>query len=153
MQIREVTHAHPDIQALIAIHKAFCLSVSPPEACHAVTTDTPDLSGFRYWLAHEIGQRLGCIALKRIDPTHGEIKTMHVLEAARGKGAGRRLVEHLIAEARADGITRLSLETGTNAPFAASRALYERHGFVDCGPFADYSAHPFSHFMTLTLQS
>lgn len=151
MQITEVTAAHPDIQVLIATHKAFCVAVSPPEACHAVTTETPDLSGFRYWLASENGAPRGCIALKRLGPAEGEVKTMHVLQAARGKGVGRVLVEHLIAEARASGMTRLSLETGTNAPFAASRSLYESHGFAPCGPFADYADHPFSHFMTRAL--
>lgn len=151
MQIAEVTAAHPDIQSIIAVHKAFCELVSPPEACHAVTSETPDLSGFRYWLASEDGAPLGCIALKRLGPAEGEVKTMHVLASARGKGVGRVLVEHLLQEARASGMTRLSLETGTNAPFAASRALYENQGFAPCGPFADYNDHPFSHFMTRAL--
>ncbi|MEL6664220.1 MAG: GNAT family N-acetyltransferase, partial [Pseudomonadota bacterium] len=35
-------------------------------------------------------------------------------------------------------------------PFAASRALYAQFGFAPCEPFARYSEHPFSHFMTLS---
>jgi len=148
LKIIEARAGHSDIQALITIHKAFCEAVSPPEACHAVTTRTPELAGYRYWLASEDGVPLGCIALKRLDDTHGEVKTMHVLEAARGKGVGRALVDRLIREASAEGLTRLSLETGSNPPFAASRALYASFGFVPCAAFGAYTDHPFSHFMT-----
>ncbi|MEO0816326.1 MAG: GNAT family N-acetyltransferase [Pseudomonadota bacterium] len=151
MQITEVNAVHPDIQMLIATHKAFCEAVSPPEACHAVTTQTPEIEDFRYWLASEDGAALGCIALKRLNDDEGEVKTMHVLQTARGKGAAKALVERLLTEARAENLTRLSLETGTNAPFAASRALYARHGFAECEPFGDYSGHPFSYFMTREL--
>jgi putative acetyltransferase len=45
----------------------------------------------------------------------------------------------------------LSLETGSPAYFDAARALYARHGFVECGPFADYVLDPYSVFMTLDL--
>ena len=105
MTIIEAPASHRDIQALISIHKAFCETVSPPEACYAVTTRTPELAGYRYWLASEDGAPLGCIALKRLDATHGEVKTMHVLKAARGKGVGRALVDRLAREASAAGLT------------------------------------------------
>ena len=38
---------------------------------------------------------------------------MHVVEAARGRGTGGAILAHLIADAAAPGITRLSLETGS----------------------------------------
>jgi len=150
MQIIEVTSETDDIQSLISVHKAFCEAVSPPEACHAVTTDAPEVSDFRYWLARDGDEVLGCIALKQLGDHHGEVKTMHVLESGRGKGAGKALVQRLINEARKIGMTRLSLETGTNPPFAASRALYAQFGFAPCEPFAGYFQHPFSYFMTLS---
>jgi hypothetical protein len=53
--------------------------------------------------------------------------------------------------ARAGGMSRLSLETGAWPYFAPARALYARHGFVECGPFGDYREDPNSVFMTLVL--
>ncbi len=67
------------------------------------------------------------------------------------KGLGRRLLQHLLTEARSMGLKRLSLETGTEPYFAAASALYEAHGFVDCAPFADYRLDPHSRYMTLAL--
>jgi putative acetyltransferase len=59
----------------------------------------------------------------------------------------------LIHVARAGGATRLSLETGAWPYFAPARAFYARHGFVPCGPFAEYPQDPNSVFMALDLQS
>jgi putative acetyltransferase len=61
------------------------------------------------------------------------------------------MLDHLIASARAEGITRLSLETGSQPGFAAARALYRRAGFSDCGPFATYRPDPNSVFLTRTI--
>lgn len=76
---------------------------------------------------------------------------MHTVAALRGKGAGGAMLEHLIAQARSSGMTRLSLETGSWDYFTAARALYRRHGFVDCDPFADYVLDPNSVFLTRML--
>jgi putative acetyltransferase len=61
------------------------------------------------------------------------------------------MVRHIIAAARARGMMRLSLETGSSAYFLPARALYARHGFVQCGPFGEYGEDPNSVFMTLEL--
>jgi putative acetyltransferase len=61
------------------------------------------------------------------------------------------LLRLIIAEARQRGYRRLSLETGSMPFFAPAHRLYERHGFVDCGPFAGYREDPNSRFMTLVL--
>src|SRR5207248_3478742 len=94
---------------------------------------------------------LGIGALKRLSPRHGEIKSMHTAAARRGKGAGSAMLEHIIASARACGMSRLSLETGSWDYFRPARALYARHGFRECPPFADYVPDPNSVFMTLDL--
>ena len=97
------------------------------------------------------GELLGVAALKRLEDGHGEVKSMHTAEAARGRGVGRALVEHLIAVARERGYRRLSLETGAGPTFAPARRLYARAGFVPCELFADYVASPNSAYMTLVL--
>jgi putative acetyltransferase len=76
---------------------------------------------------------------------------MHVVEAARGSGIGRALVEHLIGVAGGAGFTRLSLETGSMAAYAPARSLYARAGFTFCDPFGDYRPSANSSFMTLLL--
>jgi len=67
------------------------------------------------------------------------------------QGLGEAMLLHLIAAARARGYRRLSLETGSGVAFEPAIGLYRKHGFVECGPFADYSEDPFSTFMTLAL--
>jgi putative acetyltransferase len=74
-----------------------------------------------------------------------------VVEAARGRGIGGAMLQHLIDDAAAAGITRLSLETGSWAYFAPAVALYHRHGFVECEPFGEYVPDRNSIFMTREL--
>ena len=76
---------------------------------------------------------------------------MHTAAAARGRGVGRAMLDHLLGVARAEGVRRVSLETGTMAEFAPARALYESAGFTACGPFADYRPSVDNCFMTLLL--
>jgi putative acetyltransferase len=76
---------------------------------------------------------------------------MHVLSEARGRGLSRRMLDHLVTEARAAGFTQLSLETGIQPTFVAARALYAKAGFEECPPFEGYSNDPNSVFMTKTL--
>ena len=105
----------------------------------------------RFWSAWDGDELVGVGALKRLDPEHGEIKSMHTAEAARGRGVGSSLLRHIMAHARTAGMKRLSLETGSWPYFLPARALYARHGFVECGPFGDYREDPNSIFMTTPL--
>ena len=91
---------------------------------------------------------LGCGALKRLGPGHGEIKSMRTAGNALGRGVGKAMLDHLVATARAEGMTRLSLETGSTEQFAAANRLYETEGFERTGPFGDYADTPFTRFFT-----
>ena len=62
------------------------------------------------------------------------------------------MLRHIIAVARARGMSRLSLETGASEYFLPARALYRSHGFLECPPFADYVLDPNSVFMSLDLR-
>lgn len=141
----------PEIAALLEEHLADMHATSPRESVHAL-----DLQGLRqpsitFWSLWQ-GERLaGCVALKALDATHGEIKSMRTARVLHRQGVGRKLLEHLIAEARGRGYTRLSLETGSMDFFIPARTLYARFGFVECGPFAGYKPDPNSTFMTLPL--
>ena len=76
---------------------------------------------------------------------------MRTASAHLRKGVARAMLRHILAEARARGLRRVNLETGTPAPFAAAQKLYASEGFVECGPFADYVLDPYSLFMTKVL--
>jgi putative acetyltransferase len=93
----------------------------------------------------------GCGALKELDPSHGEVKSMRTVTAHRGKGAARALLTHIIAEAKARRYDRLSLETGAAPAFEAARRLYESAGFEPCRPFAGYEEDANSVFLTKQL--
>ena len=54
------------------------------------------------------------------------------------KGVAAALMRHILQVARERGYRRLSLETGSPDAFKPARAMYERFGFEECGPFADY---------------
>ena len=76
---------------------------------------------------------------------------MRTAPALRRQGLARSLLLHAMAQARAAGLRRVSLETGSMPFFAPARALYRAHGFVPCGPFADYREDPNSVFMRCDL--
>jgi putative acetyltransferase len=140
-----------DVRELLARHLSFAGANTPPEDIHALEVDAlldPAVTFFSFRLD---GDLLGVAALKQLDGEHAEIKSMHTAQAARGRGIGRALVEHLVAVARARGYRRLSLETGSGPAFAAARRLYASAGFTPCGPFAEYRSSPNSAYMTLTL--
>jgi len=151
LQIKEDDLRGPEIRALLEAHLDFARKVSPPESVHALDLDSLRLPEITFWTAWQEGELLGCCALKDHGDSHGEIKSMHTAHLHRGKGIAAMLLKHTIAVAKQRSYNRLNLETGSNEPFAPARALYARHGFTDCGPFANYVDHPFSHFMTLEL--
>ncbi len=91
---------------------------------------------------------LGCGALKRLEPGHGEIKSMRTADAALGRGVGKALLDHIVDAAKAEAMSRLSLETGSTDQFAAANRLYEKEGFERCGPFGGYADTPFTRFFT-----
>ena len=110
--------------------------------------DSPRIT---FLVMREAGEPVGMGALKRLSGSGGEIKSMHVLAERRGQGLSRLMLQALVAEARAGGMTRLSLETGAQDSFRAARALYAGAGFAECGPFEGYGADPNSVFMSRSL--
>ncbi|MBM3217403.1 MAG: GNAT family N-acetyltransferase [Candidatus Rokubacteria bacterium] len=135
-------------RALIARHLAGMHEHSPPESVHAFDVDKLRQPGVTFWSAWLGDDIAGCGALKRLDAQRGEIKSMRVADAFLGRGVGRAMLEHLMAEAKARGMRSLWLETGSAPAFIPALRLYESAGFVRCGPFEDYEEDPFSVFMT-----
>jgi len=140
-----------EVHELLSEHLRNMHLHSPPESVHAL-----DLEGLRqpeitFWTVWDGNDLLGCGALKELDATHGEIKSMRTAAAHLRKGVARSMLAHILAEARNRGYRRVSLETGSAEAFVPARRLYESFGFAHCGPFEGYVEDSFSVFMTLEL--
>ena len=70
---------------------------------------------------------IGSVGLLRVDGVTCELRKMYLLPRARGRGLGKRLLDHALARARDLGYRRVVLETATALKEAI--ALYERRGF------------------------
>ena len=115
-----------------------------------------DLSGLTdprvtVWSAWHGEALAGIGALKGPGGAAGEVKSMRTHPDHLRRGVGAAILERIIAEARARGMRRLSLETGSGAAFEAALALYRKRGFVTGGPFADYAPSDFNQFLHLDL--
>jgi putative acetyltransferase len=143
--------AGPEVAALLAEHLDDMRASSPPESTHALDLEALRRSDVTFWTVWDDHVLLGFGALRELDPSHGEIKSMRTASAYQGLGVGSALVRHVVAEASRRGYGRLSLETGSSDHFVPARRLYARHGFVPCPPFGEYRDDPNSVYLTLEL--
>lgn len=149
--ITEESPTGADLKLLFERHTADMHADTPPESIHMMDASELAIPEVRFFVMRDVGMPVGMGAFKRIDDTHAEIKSMHVLAEVRGRGLSRRMLEHLVDEAKATGYRRLSLETGVQPTFIAARALYAKAGFTECPPFEGYWDDPNSVFMTKAL--
>ena len=151
LQIELDDLSRPEVHALLREHLSNMYELSPPESVHALDLSklrSPDVT---FWTVWEGSMLLGCGALKELDPTHGEVKSMRTPKTLRRRGAGRAILVRIIEEARSRSYARLSLETGAHEAFRPAQRLYESFGFSYCGPFGSYEPDPNSVFMSLAL--
>ena len=151
MDIRRGDLSDQRILALLRHHFETCHEVTPPGSAHVFDVARLKAPEIDFWAAFEGETLLGVGAMKPLDATHGEVKSMHTTEAVRRLGVGSAMLRHIIETSRARGLTRLSLETGSFGYFHPAIALYKVHGFTECPPFGDYRPDPNSVFLTLTL--
>ena len=151
MEIRIDDLRGAEIRQLLEEHLASMRRHSPPESVHALPIEglrQPEVTFWSIWHKDEL---LGCGALKELDASHGEIKSMRTSSSHLRQGVARRMLEHITAEALRRGYRRLSLETGSMLAFEPARQLYARAGFSYCEPFANYLEDANSVFMTKEL--
>lgn len=142
----------PHLARFLQAHLDDLAPTAPAESRHALDVRALQRPGVRLWVARDGEQIAGTVALAPLDIGHEELKSMRAAPERRGEGIASRLLSHAIADARARGVERISLETGSMDFFVAARALYARAGFVACGPFAHYAEDPNSVFMTKVLE-
>ncbi len=148
MEIRLDSLERPEVINLLEEHLACMARISPPGSCHVMNVARlrgPDVT---FWSLWDGGRLAGCGALKEIDPTHGEVKSMRTARPYLRQGVARRLLLHILTEARRRRYRRLSLETGSMPYFEPARNLYRQAGFLECEPFAEYRPDPNSVFFT-----
>ena len=148
MSATQITIAHEDpdspaarncLRAYFALLAERIPGVNPGH----VPDPDPEADSFRpphgaFLIARASGEVLGCVSLKRHDPTTGEIKRLWIAPAARGHGLGRRLLTVIEDEARALGFTGLVLDT--NAALTEAIALYSTSGWLETEPYTGFPA-------------
>lgn len=137
--------------ALVRQHLAGMHELSPAESVHALGVAQLQEPSVTVWSAWRGGELAGIGALAFLGDTDGELKSMRVAAAHLGTGVGRAILRHILTDARARGLTRVWLETGSDAGFLAARTLYASEGFIECPAFGDYLPDPASTFMTRAL--
>lgn len=147
IDIQEEDPGTSDVHALLLEHLADMQEYSPPDSVHALDMNALKASAITFWTVREKGTLLGCGALKRLDKQRAEIKSMKTVVAHLRKGVASELLKHIIVVATEQNLKYLMLETGSPDAFAPARSLYSQFGFVECGPFADYTKDPYSVFM------
>jgi putative acetyltransferase len=153
MEIRVDNLRGPAIRALLEDHLAEMHRHSPPESVHALDLDGLRKPEVTFWTAWADGSLAGCGALKELERTHGEIKSMRTAPAYRRQGVAKAMLTHIVGEAGRRRYHRLSLETGSMDAFRPARELYESFGFSYCPPFGDYVPDPNSVFLTRVLSA
>ncbi|WP_336210911.1 GNAT family N-acetyltransferase [Nonomuraea sp. LPB2021202275-12-8] len=143
----------PEIAAFLDEHLQEMRSITPLESKHALDLDALRKPDVTFWTVLDGDTLVGCGAIKRLDAEHAEVKSMRTRPVRKRSGVASLLLGHIITEAGRMGLTRLSLETGSDEHFLPARKLYEKFGFDYCEPFADYRPDPNSVFMTRTLET
>ncbi len=140
-----------EIISLLQEHLDDMKAVSPPESRHALDLDGLKDPSIKFWTIWEGNVLAGCGALKQLDETDAEIKSMRTSKGFINKGVASKLLMYIVKQAKRNGLKKLSLETGSMDYFLPAHGLYKKHGFNFCGPFADYKEDSNSIFMSLDL--
>ena len=135
----------PEVIRLIEALDAYHVALYPAESNHLLSVEALDQPDIRFFVARVGTEAVGCGALRVSTAGYGEVKRMYVLPAARGRNLGRRMLERIEEQARAEGLKCLRLETGIHQREALG--LYQSAGFIECGPFGEYVPDPLSVFM------
>ncbi|MCQ8277703.1 GNAT family N-acetyltransferase [Acetobacteraceae bacterium KSS8] len=134
-------------RALVAAHLAGMHRDSPPDAVFALPVDALLAPDIRIWSAWR-GDRIAGIGALRVLSDHaGEVKCMRTHADFLRQGVAAAILDRIVAEARAAGLKRLSLETGNGLAFQPALSLYRTKGFRDGAPFADYVENGHSVFL------
>lgn len=138
---------------LLALHLAGMHANSPPDSVYALDLSGLKAPGIAVWSVWDGDEAVGIGALKELGNGSAEVKSMRTHPEHLRRGVAAQLLDHLAAEAKARGLTRLSLETGSGPAFEPALALYRKYGFVNGDAFSDYQPSAFNQFLHLRLSA
>ncbi len=141
----------PRLRDLLALHLDAMRRWSPPDSVHALDLSDLKATGVTLFTLLESETLLAMGALRTLEDGGAEIKSMRTHPDHLGRGAGRAMLEHLIAEASRRGCVRISLETGSGEAFEPALNLYRRRGFKDGAAFGGYAPSGFNQFLHMDL--
>ena len=112
------------------------------ESRHGFSVEKLLRDGVAFFVLRDDDRPAACGGLLLVGQEYAEVKRMYVRPAFRGRGFGRRMLDHLVARAAAHGLHVIRLETGIHQREAI--ALYEGAGFRRIPPFGPYRDDPVS---------
>ena len=140
-----------EVNDLLKKHFIELRSVSPEGSAHVLDIEGLKDPSIKFWSLWENNKLVGCGALKFLEKNHGEFKSIRVADEFKKKGAGERIINHLIEEAKKLEVSKLSIETGAGNFFLPARKLFSKFGFKKCPPFANYKDDPNSCYYSIDL--
>ena len=140
-----------EVNNLLKKHFIELRSVSPEGSTHVLDIEGLKDPSIKFWSLWENNELVGCGALKFLEKKHGEFKSIRVADKFRKTGVGKKIIDHLIEEAKKLEVSKLSIETGAGNFFLPARKLFSKFGFKKCSPFAHYKNDPNSCYYSLDL--
>jgi putative acetyltransferase len=140
-----------ELAQVLKAHWLFCTSTTPIEHVYALDASKLFAPGITVFGARVLGEMVGVGAIRILDAHHAELKSMHTLAKSRGQGVGKAMVAYIENFALAQGVKRMSLETGATEPFRPARQLYASLGYEECEAFGEYILSGDNTCMTKTL--
>ena len=140
-----------EVNNLLKKHFIELRSVSPAGSTHVLDINGLKDPSIKFWSLWENNELVGCGALKFLEKKHGEFKSIRVADKFRKTGVGKKIIDHLIEEAKKLEVSKLSIETGAGNFFIPARKLFSKFGFKKCSPFAHYKNDPNSCYYSLDL--
>ena len=139
---------HPKVNELLKKHFIELRAASPEGSAHVLDIPGLQVPSIKFWSLWENENLLGCGALKFLEESHGEFKSIRVHDDFRKQGNGIKIIKHLIEEAKKLDIKRVSIETGAGEFFNPARKLFKNCNFEPCEPFAHYKKDINSIYLT-----
>lgn len=151
IDIRHADPTEPIFEPLFDRHLTLMRASSPACSVHAKPASGLQGNHVTFLAGFHGGQPVAMGAVQDLGEGHFEVKSMHVIDACRGRGIAQDILATLMVAAVEKGAKRVSLETGSQPVFARARAFYAAAGFEPCAPFANYTDDPNSYYMTKAL--
>jgi putative acetyltransferase len=152
-EIREDDLSGDQTRSLLALHLAGMHATSPPEHVFALDLTGLQVAEVTVWTAWHEGHVASVGAIKMLSDGTAEVKSMRTHPEFVRMGAGAAVLETIITAAMAQGVRRLSLETGSGPAFEPALTLYRRRGFNNGEPFGGYEPSEFNQFLHMDLNA